>query len=57
MTCGYKMKKKTPSTFPFLALTITDTAEPIQIEDYSSPPELPDVMKPHDGTVPGEPKK
>jgi len=36
---------------------ILDALEPIQIEDYSSPPELPDVMKPHDGTVAGEPKK
>lgn len=40
-----------------LALKDGDSLEPIQIEDYSSPPELPDVMKPHDGTVAGEQKK
>uniref|UniRef100_H2YV96 Ubiquitin-like domain-containing protein n=1 Tax=Ciona savignyi TaxID=51511 RepID=H2YV96_CIOSA len=40
-----------------LALKDGDTVETVQIEDYSSPPELPDVMKPHDGTATGDQKK
>ena len=29
-------------------LSTADGVEPLQIDDYSSPPELPDVMKPTD---------
>ncbi|XP_078485160.1 elongin-B-like [Ciona intestinalis] len=40
-----------------LALKDGDTVEMVHVEDYSSPPELPDVMKPHDGTATGDQKK
>ncbi|CAK8694508.1 elongin-B-like [Clavelina lepadiformis] len=39
-----------------LAVKEGDTVEAINIVDYSSPPELPDVMKPHDGTGTGDQK-
>ena len=30
----------------FIVCTLPDGVEPLHIDDYSSPPELPDVMKP-----------
>nr|CAB3266866.1 transcription elongation factor B polypeptide 2-like [Phallusia mammillata] len=32
-----------------LAVIVDGVLEPVHIDDYSTPPELPDVMKPHDG--------